>query len=113
MVLFCVFLSFSVGGGVVFFVPPLGAVAVIVLGVLVRRVRGVEVDRTRDLRGGWGPNMCYYGLFLVLTGVGAYLEFGAQWRWSMAVAGALLLVPTIMIGRHNDLAKRRERGARA
>jgi hypothetical protein len=101
------FASVSLGDGF----QVVGALAAVLSAGLVTfasQRSGISVNRNRIGRGARKYVVGYIALVIVLACVGMYLEMGAEIRWSMAVAGALLVVPGIYVSYANDVAVRRE-----
>lgn len=106
VIVFVMFGSISVGGDVSAIGPPLGAVLVVLTGWAATRARGVSLPGDYRHSEPW-VLWSYFALFVLFGGVGMYLEIAHQLRGAMAVAGLLLVAPSIATSRHVERAVRR------
>lgn len=75
---------------------------------LAKRVTGVSIDRYRIPPGATRANVSYMALFILAIGGALAAEVGGGIDWAMPLAGAVMILPTILLSYHLDRAYRRE-----
>jgi hypothetical protein len=72
--------------------------------MVVRRQKGVTIDRYLSTPGAKRLSMRYSLLFVVLLAAGIALQWGVGLRWAMAVCGLLVFALTVVMGRRIEAA---------
>lgn len=86
-----------------------GILLPIALMWLATRATGVRIDRYRMPAGvGWVVNLLYMALFFLAAGGGLAADVGAGADWAMPVAGAVMVLPTILVSYRIEQAYQRD-----